>query len=101
MGRYREFWQFGVELLGGNRSTDSIEVVTVLKQLLNSAGVVYDFKPSVKRGLDYYIEDGFEVGCQNLGAQKQIAGGGRYDCGIGFAIGLDRLLLARELREEI
>jgi histidyl-tRNA synthetase len=50
----------------------------------------------VKRGLGYYVEDGFEVECPNLGAQKQIAGGGRYDCGIGWAIGVDRLLFAME-----
>ena len=32
----------------------------------------------------------------SLGAQKQVAGGGRYDCGIGWAIGVDRLILALE-----
>ena len=51
-------------------------------------------KESVKRGLSYYTEDGFEVEVENLGAQKQIAGGGRYQQGIGWAIGVDRLILA-------
>lgn len=37
----------------------------------------YDFFPSVKRGLTYYVEDGFEVECPCLEAQKQIAGGGK------------------------
>jgi histidyl-tRNA synthetase len=95
-GRYREFWQFGVELLGGKSPDDSSEVLCILQTLLDTAGVKYEVKSSVKRGLDYYIEDGFEAECSVLGAQKQIAGGGRYDCGIGFAIGLDRLILSME-----
>ena len=37
--------------------------------------------------------------CELLGAQKQIAGGGRYAEGIGWAIGLDRVLLARDRQE--
>lgn len=48
----------------------------------------------MKRGLTYYVDDGFEAECEKLGAQKQIAGGGRYAEGIGWAIGVDRLLLA-------
>ena len=39
------------------------------------------------------IEDGFEISCPQLGAQKQVCGGGRYKQGIGFAIGFDRLEL--------
>ena len=54
----------------------------------------YEMHNSVKRGLDYYIGDGFEATCDKLGAQKQIAGGGAYEGGQGFAIGLDRLCLA-------
>jgi histidyl-tRNA synthetase len=50
---------------------------------------------AVKRGLAYYTEDGFEARCEVLGAQKQVAGGGRYTEGIGWALGLDRLLLVR------
>jgi histidyl-tRNA synthetase len=49
----------------------------------------------VKRGLDYYIEDGFEIACPELGAQKQVVGGGRYSNGIGFAVGFDRLALCK------
>jgi len=96
LGRYREFWQFGVEILGGKAPDDSNEAMRILNLLLNSVGVKYQFNSSVKRGLDYYVEDGFEAECASLGAQKQIAGGGRYDCGVGFAVGLDRLLLAQE-----
>lgn len=50
----------------------------------------------VKRGLAYYVDDGFEAKCPKLGAQKQMAGAGRYADGIGWAIELDRLLLALE-----
>ena len=50
---------------------------------------------SVKRGLDYYTENGFEIRCEQLGAQKQVCGGGSYEQGIGFAIGFDRLALCK------
>lgn len=94
-GRYREFTQFGIELLGGKAPNDIQEVKDLLIKVLDEVGVDYKFVDSVKRGLTYYVEDGFEVECAKLGAQKQIAGGGRYAEGIGWAIGIDRLLLAR------
>jgi histidyl-tRNA synthetase len=93
-GRYREFTQVGVELLGGRPPDDRREVEALLVQLLDEVGAVYQLDRRVQRGLSYYTEDGFEALCPRLGAQKQIAGGGRYAEGIGWAIGLDRLLLA-------
>ncbi len=90
-GRYREFTQIGLERLGGNDGRD--EVIELLRSCLDSFKLDYKLNDTVKRGLDYYVEDGFEVEVENLGAQRQIAGGGRYDCGIGWALGLDRLLL--------
>jgi len=46
------------------------------------------------RGLDYYKNGiGFEIACPSLGSQKQVCGGGSYDGGIGFAIGIDRIIL--------
>ena len=96
-GRYREFWQFGVECLGAKAPDDAEEVKSILRELMASSGVKdWAINDSVKRGLDYYVEDGFEVECPILGAQKQVAGGGRYETGIGFAIGVDRLLLAKQ-----
>lgn len=95
-GRYREFTQFGVELLGGIKPDDDVEVKMVLKDCLTALALDFSIKDSVKRGLDYYIEDGFEAEIASLGAQKQVAGGGRYDGGIGFAIGVDRALLSRK-----
>ncbi len=94
-GRYREFTQFGVELLGGSAPDDREEILRVLRKVMCGSGVPYTLSPSVKRGLDYYTEDGFEVECECLDAQRQVAGGGRYDCGIGFAVGVDRLMLAK------
>lgn len=94
-GRYREFTQFGVELLGGDTTTDRQEVIDLLDSCLKRfPNLGYAFSDGVKRGLSYYTEDGFEVECSQLGAQKQIAGGGRYAEGIGWAIGVDRLILA-------
>lgn len=95
-GRYREFTQFGLEILGDydyNR-----ECKALLKECLDlisgSFPFVYSVQDSVKRGLHYYTEDGFEATVDLLGAQKQIAGGGRYAEGCGWAIGIDRLFLA-------
>lgn len=96
-GRYREFTQFGVEYLGGTTSRE--ECIHFLESLIQASGLQpYTLDSVVKRGLHYYIEDGFEVRCPLLGAQQQVAGGGRYQSGIGFAIGIDRILLARRLQ---
>lgn len=97
LGRYREFTQFGVEILGGKSPEDREEILEVFKDCLDKAGDLnYNIVLAVKRGLSYYVEDGFEAECPDLGAQKQVAGGGRYNEGIGFALGIDRLLLAAE-----
>jgi histidyl-tRNA synthetase len=97
-GRYREFTQFGIEMLGASPTVDdTYEVQNLLKIALACAGLRaehYVMNTQVKRGLHYYTEDGFEVSVDKLGAQKQIAGGGRYAEGIGWAIGVDRLMLA-------
>lgn len=93
-GRYREFTQFGLELLG-NEPNGREEVIDILLQCLSKFNIEYQLNELVKRGLSYYTEEGFEVECPVLGAQKQIAGGGRYAEGIGWAIGVDRLILAQ------
>ena len=73
---------------------------------LKQVGVDYEFAPRLVRGLDYYVHTVFEVTHTGLGAQDAVAGGGRYQIafpgmknpieGIGFAAGMERLLLARE-----
>lgn len=78
-----------------------------LKQLLTAAGIHYQLNPRLVRGLDYYTKTAFEIQYAPLGAQSAVCGGGRYDgligeCGgqptpaIGFAVGLERVLLALE-----
>jgi histidyl-tRNA synthetase len=97
-GRYREFTQAGIEILGGKNPQDKEEAVKSLVECLSLFDISFELKESVKRGLNYYTEDGFEIEVESLGAQKQIAGGGRYQQGIGWAIGIDRLILAEELK---
>ncbi len=99
-GRYRQFTQFGVEVL--NPKKTSLEQIIRLSTLLLSTAMGQvvtrtTVNRGVTRGLDYYKDGkGFEVICPELGAQKQICGGGEYPGGVGFAIGIDRLLLISE-----
>ena len=78
-----------------------------LKTLLDAANIQYNLNPRLVRGLDYYTKTAFEVQYTPLGAQSAVAGGGRYDGlveeldgphtpAIGFAMGMERLLLALE-----
>ncbi|HRD48892.1 MAG: histidine--tRNA ligase [Candidatus Competibacter sp.] len=74
-----------------------------LRALLDSAGIRYQINPRLMRGLDYYCKTVFEWVTDTLGAQGTICAGGRYDglieqlggpavTGIGFAMGLERLV---------
>lgn len=95
MGRLREFTQFGVEYLGKVDEVAEKEVKAVLEELLDRVlDDRFSWQDSVKRGLGYYTEDGFEAHADISGKEMQIAGGGRYKEGIGWAIGVERLLLA-------
>lgn len=96
-GRYREFTQIGIELLGPDKTEYSKEVKELLKGCFDLFNVKYEFNDSVSRGWNYYLDkEGFEIEVAELDAQKQVAGGGKYKEGIGWAIGLERLLLAVE-----
>jgi histidyl-tRNA synthetase len=94
-GRYRQFTQLGVEII--NPSKDyAEELISIATELLMLSGIS-DGKVdrNVKRGLDYYKDGkGFEITLDSLGSSEQICGGGEYDGGVGFAIGIDRLLNA-------
>ena len=94
-GRYREFWQFGCEVINPKDKFTKEELIDIACELCNlkTSDIIVDY--SVKRGLDYYLEEGFEIRCKQLGAQEQICGGGSYERGIGFAIGFDRLMLCK------
>jgi histidyl-tRNA synthetase len=74
-----------------------------LKQLLDDAGVAYTVNPRLVRGLDYYTRTVFEWTTTRLGSQDAVCSGGRYDGlvehlggkptpGIGFAMGVERLV---------
>jgi histidyl-tRNA synthetase len=77
---------------------------------LDGCGVPYTLNPRLVRGLDYYTRTTFEFTHGGLGAQNALLGGGRYDGlsemlggpkapGIGFAMGLDRLILTLQNRD--
>ena len=78
---------------------------------LDACGVKYELNPRLVRGLDYYTRTTFEFTHGGLGAQNALLGGGRYDGlsemlggpkapGIGFAMGLDRLILTLQAQAE-
>ncbi|HEC69691.1 MAG TPA: histidine--tRNA ligase [Candidatus Omnitrophica bacterium] len=78
--------------------------------LLDKRGISYKVNPWLVRGLDYYTQIVFEFNSDNLGSQKAVGAGGRYDglvrelggpdkAGCGFALGLERILLLRKLEK--
>ena len=84
---------------------DDAEHFATVRELLDRAGVAYEIDPTLVRGLDYYTRTLFEFTSDALGAQSGVAGGGRYDGlvealggpptpGIGWAAGIERILLA-------
>lgn len=78
-----------------------------LKKRLDAIGIAYSVNPKIVRGLDYYTKTVFEFISDNAGAQGTVCGGGRYDGlveqmggahtpALGFAMGLERLLMVME-----
>ncbi len=78
-----------------------------LRELLDAAGIEYTINPALVRGLDYYGKTVFEWITDSLGAQGTVCAGGRYDGlveqlggkptrAVGFAMGLERLILLLE-----
>ncbi len=90
--RWRQFTQFGVEVINPTEdyTNELLEIATKLIELITDN---YEVNLDATRGLDYYTGGkGFEISCPELGAAKQICGGGSYEGGVGLAIGVDRLL---------
>jgi len=96
-----------VERLEGDDAQHFAEV----RALLEAAGVEYTIDPTLVRGLDYYTRTIFSFVCDRLGAQSEIGGGGRYDGlveqlggpatpAIGWAAGIERILLALDEEPE-
>ena len=78
-----------------------------VKKCLDSVGIEYTVNPTIVRGLDYYTRTVFEFVSSSIGAQGTVCGGGRYDGlieelggqhtpSLGYAIGIERLLLLLE-----
>jgi len=83
-----------------------------VRELLTAASVEYVIDPTLVRGLDYYTRTIFSFVCDQLGAQSEIGGGGRYDGlisqlggphtpAVGWAAGVERLLLALDEEVEV
>lgn len=84
--------------------TDCAEHFSLVRAILDSAGLAYHINDRLVRGLDYYQRTTFEVVSGDIGSQTAIAGGGRYDGlikqlggpdlpAVGFACGMERLAL--------
>jgi histidyl-tRNA synthetase len=90
-----------VERLDGEDAQHFAEV----RSLLGAEGIGYTIDPTLVRGLDYYTRTIFSFVCEELGAQSEVGGGGRYDGlveqlggpptpAVGWAAGIERILLA-------
>jgi histidyl-tRNA synthetase len=86
-------------------SPEDAEHFAEVRALLDAAGLLYELDPTLVRGLDYYTRTVFEFESERLGAQAALGGGGRYDGlveelggpptpGVGWAAGMERMLLA-------
>jgi histidyl-tRNA synthetase len=102
----------GAPMIADHLCSACREHYEAVKSLLGSIDVAYQEEPRLVRGLDYYTRTAFEFVAGGLGSQNAVGGGGRYDGlaealggphvpGIGFALGLDRivLVLARDEKE--
>ena len=93
------YTNLAVSLQKSGKALESIDFLE--KELLNNRsfevlealGNCWCSIGEILKGLDYYKEGkGFEITCEALGSSKQICGGGSYEGGMGFAIGIDRIL---------
>ena len=91
---------------------DSVAHFAGLTARLDAAGIPYVLNPKLVRGLDYYGKTVFEWVTDKLGAQGTVCAGGRYDglveqmggkptTGVGFAMGIERLILLLETLEQV
>ncbi len=100
----------GLPKIGDSLGDDAKQHFAQVTAALDVAGVAYTLNQRLVRGLDYYTRTTFEFTHAGLGAQNALLGGGRYDGlseaiggpkapGIGFAMGLDRLVLTLQAQE--
>ncbi|WP_163336261.1 histidine--tRNA ligase [Desulfopila sp. IMCC35008] len=95
-----------------NLCTECDEHFTGVRSNLEQLGVKYSLNKFMVRGLDYYCRTTFEFITNDLGSQSAVGGGGRYDGlveqlggpkkipGIGFAFGIERLVLLLQLKKK-
>lgn len=93
-------------------SPESQSHLQQVQQLLSDLDIKYELNPRLVRGLDYYTHTAFEIQSTDLGAQATVCGGGRYDGlveqlggaktpAVGWAIGLERLVILLQQLQEI
>jgi histidyl-tRNA synthetase len=95
----------GAPLLLDHLTAEDLDHFAEVRALLDGADLAYEVDPTLVRGIDYYARTLFEFTSDALGAQSGVGGGGRYDGlieqiggpptpGIGWAAGIERILLA-------
>jgi histidyl-tRNA synthetase len=94
-------------LLIDHLDEESLNDFTAVRNLLTVSNIPFEVDPKLVRGLDYYTKTTFEIISGKVGSQSALCGGGRYDLlieqlggtptpGVGFAAGIERILLACE-----
>lgn len=97
----------GAPTLAGALAPGSRERFAAVQAGLEALGIPFQLNPRLVRGLDYYSHTAFEITSSQLGAQATVCGGGRYDglveqlggpatSAIGWALGMERLVLLLE-----
>lgn len=97
----------GVPLMKDHLCKECADHFAAVQSLLGSLSVEYKIDGRLVRGLDYYTKTAFEITSSALGSQDAVMGGGRYDLlteelggkptpGVGFAAGIERLIMAME-----
>ena len=92
-----------------NLCSECAEHFEKLKTYLTAMGLTYEVDPRIVRGLDYYTKTVFEIITDTPNGELTVCGGGRYDGlveelggpatpGIGFGMGIERMLMVQELR---
>ncbi|MDD7184003.1 histidine--tRNA ligase [Peptostreptococcus porci] len=100
-----------IPLMADHLCEDCQKHFETLKEYLDEMDIRYSVDKKIVRGLDYYKRTAFEIISNDLGSQSTVCGGGRYDglveliggpkgfSGIGFGMGVERLLLTLEANE--
>lgn len=97
-------------LIIDNLSKECKDKFEKLQEILTKNGIKFEIDPKLVRGLDYYTKTAFEFVSDEIGSQSAVLGGGRYDnlveflggkstFGIGFALGIERIMEILSLKE--